>query len=94
MKKALLDLLYAAFNIGGNAEPDTDEGERCSEAAMEALEVMGRLADAGGSEREGALLAAKLFVEVLSAPDPVEYMRQETAKGLAGTRHEFEGAGQ
>lgn len=92
-KDTLLDLLFAAFNIGGGAEPDTDDGQAVSESALLGVKALGREADKSAKNLEGALIAAKLFVEVFSQPWSQPYAKLEIARGLHGKRHEFQRAG-
>ena len=85
-------LLYATHNMGGNAVPETAEGQACTEGAMAALDSLASLAASGPDRAAGVLIAAKLFVEVMSANDPVVYAQAEAMRALDGRRHEFEGA--
>lgn len=87
MRELLEQLLYAAFNVGGNAPTDL--------AGEEALRTIRSLAD--GAENPdvtaGRLLAARLYLEVMTQDDPRRYAAQEIEKGLDGRRYQWDGAG-
>jgi hypothetical protein len=109
-------LLYAVCNIGGNAEPEEDDGIVASQVALLMSERLfpteqtirdymaknGYFATAELPEvfdapnaaispeavKAGAMVAVKLWLECMSAPDPLAYAEAEIAKGLNGERVE------
>lgn len=90
MKKHLRKLLAAAYNISDEAECGDDEGQKLNNAALSAADALATLAKLS---KEGAIIAATVFLEVATAPDPDAYVKEEERKGWAGTRVNGENAG-
>lgn len=92
-KKLVARLLFAAYNIGPTVEPGNDDGVYVTKSAMKAGKLLAKIASKGEASKQGAIIAAKVFLELATASDPESYLEDEEVKCDNGSRHEESNAG-
>jgi len=95
-RKTFEALLFGVYNIAPEptVEPGTQQGRIVNTRALEAVKVLYDLLDSGsgGAHTNGVLLVVRLLAETTCAKNPEAYAQKETSRGLAGDRHEEQGA--